>query len=272
MGTPAPSPSTVPLDRHNAPTPRRERLLSRGDGFELVLAQYPPHAAMSAHRHEFSKLSLVLSGSLLEESEGGTHLAGPGCVGFKPAGTEHADRFGREGALIFALRFDPRWKLAAAAIKDYAWRSQDEIAWKLLSFYPNAAAADPSLIARCLVALTRSTSIVKMRTAPPWLMSVQDRLHQCDTPPSEIGKLARELDTHPVYLARMFRRQFGCSPKEYSRRARMTLAAGALVSSQMPAAAIAARFGYADQAHLCRMFRAQLGMTPGAYRRSLRPR
>jgi len=243
-------------------------ILSHGAGFQFVESHYEPHTHLPVHQHDISNLSLVLAGSLIEESDRGAILAGPGCVVFKPAGVEHGDRIGADGAAIFALRFDPKWRIASTAVSDYAWQSQDDIARRMLLLYAISRTINERSLARWLAALRESTSPGRILALPDWLRSVQERLHGCQGAHLDIRALAREHDTHPVYLARAFRQRLGSSPSEYSRRARITLSAGALAASCTPPALIAARFGFADQAHFCRCFRAQIGLTPGAFRRA----
>jgi len=69
-------------------------------------------------------------------------------------------------------------------------------------------------------------------------------------------------------LQRLFSREIGASPKEVLRRYRLLEAAGRLDQEpQLSGAALAARLGYADQAHFIRDFRAVTGVSPEAYRR-----
>jgi AraC-like DNA-binding protein len=79
--------------------------------------------------------------------------------------------------------------------------------------------------------------------------------------------LAAELNVHPVYLARVFRRRFGVSMHRYVRRLRVRRAAEMLADDGQSVAAIAIELGFADQAHFCRSFREELNTTPSAYRR-----
>jgi AraC-like DNA-binding protein len=61
------------------------------------------------------------------------------------------------------------------------------------------------------------------------------------------------------------------SPKWLIQRRRLHEAAGLLAAGEMPdLATVAARLGYADQAHLTRDFRTVTGMTPGEYAREPR--
>ena len=81
----------------------RRRLLARDGGLVGVLRYYDSTAEQPLHCHERNQISFVLLGSMHEVQDGRDYRPGAGCVGFKPAGCLHADRFGRDGALILAI-------------------------------------------------------------------------------------------------------------------------------------------------------------------------
>ncbi len=69
-------------------------------------------------------------------------------------------------------------------------------------------------------------------------------------------------------LQRLFRRYVGVSPKWVIRRSRLQNAAESLAArAAVDLVDLAARLGYADQAHFVRDFRTLVGTTPGAYAR-----
>jgi AraC family transcriptional regulator len=105
---------------------------------------------------------------------------------------------------------------------------------------------------------------------PPWLSRVEALLRDPSEGPSDIASIAAEVDIHPVHLARVFRRHYGCSPGEYLRRIRVRRACALLAESRESLAGIAYRTGYSDQSHFTRHFKRAMGVTPGAYRRLVR--
>lgn len=105
--------------------------------------------------------------------------------------------------------------------------------------------------------------------APPWLQRVREQLEdQWRTQPG-IAELAHTAGVHPVYLARAFRRQYGCTPADYLRRCRLQRAALMLSDRRRSIAAIAADCGFVDHSHLTRAFTLRFGCTPSAYRHRL---
>ncbi|NEX94286.1 helix-turn-helix transcriptional regulator, partial [Caulobacter sp. 17J65-9] len=84
-----------------------------------------------------------------------------------------------------------------------------------------------------------------------------------------LDQLAALADRHPTHLARAFRHQTGASVGAWARRQRVLRLCVDLAGAT-PLAELAARHGYADQAHMTREFRACMGLTPGAWRRARR--
>jgi AraC family transcriptional regulator len=61
-----------------------------------------------------------------------------------------------------------------------------------------------------------------------------------------LAELAHQADVHPVYLARAFRRHYGCSPGTYLRRCRMDRAIDLLGDTGLSVAEVAANCGFVD--------------------------
>jgi AraC-like DNA-binding protein len=81
-----------------------------------------------------------------------------------------------------------------------------------------------------------------------------------------IGALAAELGCSRKHLAAQFHDQIGLGPKTAARLLRFD-AALALLRRGRGGADVAARCGFADQAHLVNEFRAFAGTTPAAFAR-----
>jgi AraC family transcriptional regulator len=79
--------------------------------------------------------------------------------------------------------------------------------------------------------------------------------------------IARSVGVHPVYLAQVFRRAYGCSISEYLCRRRLEYACFELRGSNTSIAIIAIEAGFYDQGHFSRTFKRLYGITPSEYRR-----
>ncbi len=142
-------------------------------------------------------------------------------------------------------------------IGDAAGRAADELGERLagLPDWPaRFAALDAFLLARL-----RDAPEPRPDVAYAWsrLSATGGRL--------PVGALCRELGCSRRHLAARVGQELGLAPKALARVLRFERAA-ADVRAGAPLAGVAARRGYADQAHLTRDFRALAGMSPGAYR------
>jgi AraC family transcriptional regulator len=92
-------------------------------------------------------------------------------------------------------------------------------------------------------------------------------LQTCGDADMSVMELARRVGVHPVYLARIFRAQGGCTPNEYLHALRVQRAAALLSANRRSVAEIAMATGFADQSHFTKQFRRAFGIPPGKYRR-----
>jgi AraC-like DNA-binding protein len=100
--------------------------------------------------------------------------------------------------------------------------------------------------------------------APLALERVREYLHANLREPCSLGDLARVAGLRRSHLVRSFQLRFGLPPHQYLIQLRVD-AARRLLAAKMPASAVAADVGFADQSHFVRRFKAILGVTPGRY-------
>jgi AraC family transcriptional regulator len=122
------------------------------------------------------------------------------------------------------------------------------------------------LLLEMVAALTRSASIPQ--DGPVWLRRVEDLLRSRFSETITLGELAEEAGVHPIYLASVFRKRFGCSVGEFVRQLRVDRAATLLAHPRTSLAEIAFLTGFADQSHFTRIFKRATGLTPAAYRQA----
>jgi len=216
---------------------------------------------------------VVLRGSLEERVGPVVERAGPLCVVVKPAGVEHADRFGPDGATTAQVTLSKvaedmaaesghwpgRWRWIGAGpsgrslLRMLAPRRPDD---------PQGAGFDDGLTE--LLATLGEEPAVRRARPPAWLIRAREALTEESLP---IAVVAARERTHPVVLARLFRRCFGMPPTAWRRRARIQRTAMLLADTRRSLAEIALDAGYSDQAHMTRDLRAVLGATPSLVRR-----
>jgi AraC family transcriptional regulator len=102
---------------------------------------------------------------------------------------------------------------------------------------------------------------------PRWFHRAEEFLHDQFRAPISLRWVAREAGVHPVYLARVFRRQHGCTMSAYIRALRVVAASESLLQKGGNIAAAAHAAGFADHAHLTRSLTKLVGLTPKSLRR-----
>ncbi|MFW5698974.1 MAG: helix-turn-helix transcriptional regulator [Planctomycetota bacterium] len=94
-------------------------------------------------------------------------------------------------------------------------------------------------------------------------IEVMDR--QLDTG-INVSEVARHLGVSREHLSRAFRTQMDQTPYNYLQRRRMIEACRLLKDTELGAAQVARRLGYADPGHFARTFKRTMGLTPTRFR------
>lgn len=126
------------------------------------------------------------------------------------------------------------------------------------------------LLLEAAVQVGRHSEREPEKLAPVWLSRARDFIQEESANNITLGEIATAAGVHPVHLARVFHRRFGCTIAEYLRRLRVDAASRAIAQSDAPLAQIAANAGFSDQSHFCRIFKRVTGMTPSKYRSHFR--
>jgi AraC family transcriptional regulator len=233
----------------------------------VSVVRYAPRCVLDRHEHDDASVSVVLAGAIEEEVGGQTEVARLGSIVAKPAGVEHRNRVGGDGAILLAVK-----GVATEQVMSRGWRwSRSSVAATVGLQLARQLKAGAAVDIEQLIELVGFAvgSQEEKRVNPAWLDQIRSRLSLEDATVS-VTELAELAGVHPVYLARAFRKRFGCSIREYRRRNRVGRAAELLARGNLPVAAIAAHLDFFDQSHLCRDFKAELNVSPSAYRAIIR--
>jgi AraC-like DNA-binding protein len=222
---------------------------------------------MPLHAHAFDKVSIVLSGSVMERSGAGHRLAEAGWIVAKPGGELHEDVVGANGLCVLSIYATPQakkylesWQVLCA---NYHWMPIDPCVGKLIGLIAGGAADPEGAIREVLLSLA-GRSAQSINNTPSWLHKARSILEaRHDSPPSLVD-LANEVAVHPVTLSRAFRR-VGTSKTEIVHRRRVQRALD-MLRQPIALESVAADLGYTDGAHFSRSFRWWMGCSPSAFR------
>ena len=240
-------------------------------GTRARILRYAPGTRQRPHAHGRASLALVLRGSLEERVGTLLERAAPLSAVLKPAGLEHANEFGAEGAvtlqIVLSREREAELRSAGHDVGSWRWIHAGEVIRPMLGIAsaiardrtpePGGAVLDDLLI-EAMAALEPAPPR-RPGPDPPWLRRAREALGEEAVP---IRLLASDAGMHPVQLAREFRRSVGMPPTEYRRRARLGRAFQSLAVTGAPLADAALGAGYADQSHMTREFRRVTGLTP----------
>jgi AraC family transcriptional regulator len=247
--------------------------LPDGSQFSLRPVAYTPLSEHTRHRHDHCSITLILSGALEEGANSAMQEFGAFSIVTKPAGVYHQDRYGPRGTRTFQLSFTTELAREFCSGLSYAWERGGPAARAMLALFcresmpeVDGSAERENGIIEVLTCVAESSLDSSDRLTGTRLNAVTEFIDSEAGNPISIRQIAGQLRMHPVSLARVFRRQFGCSITDYIRRRRVANACELMDIEGAPLAHIAVQTGFADQPHFTRAFKTETGVTPGVYR------
>lgn len=206
-------------------------------------------SVLGRHIHVRPYAALVLSGCYEEAGDTGRHRVAAGDVIFHEAFESHMDRIPISGVEILNLplpgQFAPSFFLARTSDPDaivfLAEKSEREAAEQLLSSVDVREPEFQDWPDELAAALIRDASL-------------------------SLSAWSEATGISSWNLSRGFAKIFGISPRGFRARARALQAWKAIRATDMPLSAVAAQYGFSDQAHMTRDLKTVTGRCPGEWR------
>lgn len=225
------------------------------------------------HTHHDAHFILVTGGAYVSAA-GRTPATGETLLVYNPPGTTHRDHFERGRGSFFAVSIKPA--AAAAALADLSapggplyLTAARQVGMATRIAAACAQGAESLSLEALALELLGSLDGRAQRTnsgTPGWLAAALDLLYDRYREDLTIAQIAAGVGVHSVYLARAFRRHFGCTPGEFARFRRLERSLALLLRTRLPLAEVAHGSGFADQSHFTRTFARWFGLPPGEYR------
>jgi AraC family transcriptional regulator len=245
-------------------------------GLSLTVSAYPRRAIYPWHTHEHPTLFIPLAGIHYDQTRTGAVEQPPLSVVFHPTTSAHATSVGQSGLMGINLEITDEWlehcQLRSCDVTvdfrlfDSTWTRFSALQLAAACRRENTPETEAENVAVELTGqLVRSTQTTAR--APRWLARAEEYLRAHYQEPVRLRKLADELGIHPVHCCRAFHRAFGCTITAYIRLLRLIEAGRLALGEDQPLAEVAARAGFADQAHFTRTLSRALGITPARLRR-----
>lgn len=244
--------------------------------FTLISGTYASNQVLPPHTHEHAYVSVALQGAYREECGPNSWNCVLGGTIFHVAGENHSNRFSPRGARLLILEVG---SVLLKQLREQGLEPDRQNAvispfcmHLALRLEQAVALADPlsGLFAEGLgMELLAETLHIarKNQPHPDWLARVKEEIQDRFREPLALSELAGSVDVHPVYLARAFRKRYGCSIGNMIRSLRAEAAYYDLMHSDAPIAEIAVRTGFTDQSHLGRVLKRHAGVSPGQVRK-----
>ncbi len=252
-------------------------------GIRLTETMYAPGLVLPKHSHEHACFIFTLGGSFYENYGKRSRVCKSLTLIYRPSDEVHSDHFYDTGGRCLNIEIEPEWMelirrppinldssaafeggaVAGLAIKLYKeFQQSDDV----------SAIAIEGLFLEIIAEIARNNRKLTSGGIPKWLERARQFLqaHFCDS--FTVDDLARVVGAHPAHLARSFRRHYGCSIGEYTRRLRIDYACRELSASDAALAEIALSAGFYDQGHFSRTFKRLTGTTPARFRSMARLR
>jgi AraC family transcriptional regulator len=247
--------------------------------FKLISCGYSSNQVLPPHTHAHAYVSVAVQGGYVEECERTAWDCVLGGTIFHVAGENHSNRFSDLGARLLIMEIgapllatlrsqglepDRQNAVVSPFCMHLALRLEQAVGLNDPLSALSAEGLGMELLAETLH-IARQSDI-----RPDWLASIKEMLHDRFRESLTLPDLAAQVQVHPVYLARAFRKRYGCSVGEMIRALRAEAAYYDLVHSTTPIAEIAVRTGFTDQSHLSRVLKRHAGVSPGQVRKSHR--
>ena len=246
-------------------------------GLRLVDGVYYAKTKVPKHSHQYAVFCVGLTGMCSEVFAGKVRHYEASTVEFLPADQFHSLEFPFAATRAFSIDIATCWIERA---REFSLRLDNSVhahggllsglMMKIYDEFRHLDSASPvaiqGLVLEMFATVSRNQANLTTRQPKRWLARAVEFLRESFTEHLTLTQVASAAGVHPVYLAREFRRFYGCTIGEYIRRLRVERACRQLSSSDESLATIAASAGFSDQSHFSRTFKRLVGMTPAQYR------
>lgn len=255
----------------------RSIVLRRVANLVLVDSLHSAGLRVPRHHHDHAYLALIRGGSFTETYGRRRRVAVPGTLLVNPPGEAHSEHMDGHPVSSLNIELSSEWLRDLFELGSPLDRSTDlhgehvsslgrRLMREATRHDPDSALAIESVTWELLNAALGRRPFAPEAAKPRWLRDIADLVDGALARPPALQDLAREAGVHPVHFAVVFRRHYGCSLGEYSRRRRLDAARMRLAEPDAPLSRIAFDLGFADQSHFTRVFKRYTGMSPQKYR------
>lgn len=255
------------------------------NGFVLTETFHAPFLVLPRHDHECANVNLILSGSFREIIGNRPQEFNQSSLLFKPAGEHHANQYYEAGAHCLVIELLPH-KLESVRRLSRLFDAPAHVRGGLLAalarkIYKEFRAGENAAMELMIEGLILEMLAEAMRHGekgrspgkhPRWLLEARDFIHANFAAGVRLSEVAQAVGVDAAYVARAFRKHYGCSVGDYARRLQMEYAERELSQTDRALSEIAAAAGFYDQSHFTNVFKHHAKMTPTEFRAAVQNR
>jgi len=249
------------------------------EGIILTEFGYTPQFEVPWHYHETAYFHYHLNGHLDEVGKKKTINCTPGTLLYHHWQDPHRDTNFSEDARVFHVELDKTWflkhDLDSSPVEGTILFENQFLKPVIQKIYIESGINDKmtrisvdGLLLQAFAEILRKPYKDESGT-PEWVKKVKEIIRDEAFESLSLGRIARELNIHPVHLSRKFSKYFQMGIGEYIRSTKLESAVILLRDETLSSAFIAHKCGFSDESHFIRCFKKKYGLTPSKYRKLL---
>nr|WP_298924606.1 AraC family transcriptional regulator [uncultured Allomuricauda sp.] len=263
--------NTVPLKKGNYLAPHFS--ISSFDDLLVGITTYDaPIETGVWHFHEIPMISFVLYGSNTEYRKGRSIRRNSGSANYYHAHELHKNVYDQFPSKHISLELDLNYlkklEYTEADIQLAVEKSQDSIFTfiRLMNEAQTNDVQSKNTVEMLFLSFMENALVSKDNAQfPPWMSLVREILNDRWNENISLKELSNKVHVHPTTISKHFRKFFGCTLGEYTRKLKVEHSINFLHSSNYSLTEIAYICGFSDQSHFIRTFKSMTGYLPKKY-------
>jgi AraC family transcriptional regulator len=240
-----------------------------GNGLSLIDQHTQAGSSIPKHCHRHAWFTFLFAGTYIERLPSCEHSRSAGMVIWHPPDLVHENCFVSNGHNL-NLAFEAEWLETLPSDISFpidTHSCKGGLPYRFGMELYRGLNRDTQISQEAVVDLVAFFGSSGYRHEPSqWLARALDWMNNEYSHNLSLTQASKETGVHPVHVSRSFRRQLGCTFREYLTLIRVYRATEFLKRSSSDICEIAFTCGFSDHAHFTRTFKRATGLTPTAYR------
>lgn len=241
-----------------------DSILHAANGLTIVQACFAPRTVIPAHEHKNFAIVAALDGEVEEQ---GSTLSAWSCA-YDPSPGTAPFRVGNDGLLVMVVDCQSGWLedngLGRMPVSHAILDGSPEVRFSLMQLRAatlRSCDCDSAAIELLAALVERDRDEAD---ANRMVNAIRSEILGADEIPS-VAKIAQTIAVHPTYMARVFRRETGCTITQFIQRVRLARAASLVTEKPKSLFDVALDAGFYDHAHFTKLFVRTFGLPPSRF-------